>query len=101
MKEEKKIYYYLLWVDEIVNVIRGLGEDIKYSFVVQKVLRSLPSRYNAKISAIEEAIYLSKITVDDLHGILTSYQMRIVGEDTFKREVTFKTTRKEKKEFFE
>lgn len=42
MEEEENIVQYLLHVDEIDNTIRGLGEEIEESKVVQKVLRSLP-----------------------------------------------------------
>lgn len=42
MKVEKNITTYLLHVDEIVNTIRGLGEKMEDSMIVQKALRSLP-----------------------------------------------------------
>ena len=54
MKEEENITTYILRVDEIVNIIRGLGETIEELFIVQKILRSLPMRFDSKISAIEE-----------------------------------------------
>jgi hypothetical protein len=60
-------------VDDIVNTIRGLGEDIEETIIVQKVLRSLPSRFNPKISTIEELMDLNKMKMDELHGILTAY----------------------------
>ena len=42
MKEEVNIAAYFLRVDEIVNIIRGLGERIEESIIVQNILRSLP-----------------------------------------------------------
>jgi hypothetical protein len=54
MKEDENIATYLFRVDEIVNVIIGLGEEIEESIIVQKVLRSLPMRLNPKISTLEE-----------------------------------------------
>ena len=45
MKEEENIAEYLLRVDEIVNAIRGLGGVIKEREVVEKVLRTLPTKY--------------------------------------------------------
>jgi hypothetical protein len=41
-------------------------------------------RYNAKISTIEDRPELEKLTVDQLHGILTAYEMR-TGKKTIKR----------------
>jgi hypothetical protein len=63
-------------VDETVNAIIGLGEEIEESVIVQKVLRSLPMRFNPKILALEERSYLNSISMDELHGILTAYEMR-------------------------
>ena len=41
MKEEENIAGYLQRVDEVVNTIRGLGEDVDEAKVVEKILRSL------------------------------------------------------------
>jgi len=59
-----------------VNNIKGLGEKIEGSIIIQKILRSLPMRFDSKISAIEERLDLETMTVDELHGILTTYEMR-------------------------
>jgi hypothetical protein len=60
-----------------VNVIKGLREEIKGLVVVQKVLRSLPMRFNPKISSLEERVYISTLSIDELHEILASYEMII------------------------
>jgi hypothetical protein len=49
MKEDEDISTYFLRVDETMNAIIGLGEEIEESVIVQKVLRSLPMRFNPKI----------------------------------------------------
>jgi hypothetical protein len=49
MKEDEDIAAYFLRVDETVNAIIGLGEEIEEFVIVQKVLRSLPMRFNPKI----------------------------------------------------
>ena len=54
MKELENIAAYFLRVDEVVNIIMGLGEKIEGSVIVQKILRSLPMRFDSKILAIEE-----------------------------------------------
>jgi hypothetical protein len=54
MNEKEDIATYFLRVDEVVNSIRGLGEELDESLVVQKVLRSLLLEYDTKVSAIEE-----------------------------------------------
>jgi hypothetical protein len=49
---DENIVEYFQRVDEIINSIRALGEEIKDKIVVQKVLRSLPMRYDAKVSTL-------------------------------------------------
>ena len=46
------------------------------SIVIKKVLRTLNSKYQSKVSAIEEAKDLNTLTWDELHGSLTAYKMR-------------------------
>jgi hypothetical protein len=50
---------------------------MKEPIIVQKVLRSLPMRYDPKISSLEERVDLATLSMDELHGILTTYEMRI------------------------
>ena len=76
MKEEENIAEYLIRVDEIVNTIRGLGEELDDKIVVQKVLISLPMRYDPKVSTLEDRDNIDKLTMDELHGIITTYEMR-------------------------
>jgi hypothetical protein len=54
MKDEENVAAYLLCVDEIVNTIRGLGEKVEEPMIVQKVLRSLPLRFDAKVSPLKK-----------------------------------------------
>jgi hypothetical protein len=53
-----------------------LGEEMKESIIVQKVLRYLPMRYDQNISSLEERSYLDTLSMDELHGIFTAYEMR-------------------------
>jgi hypothetical protein len=80
-----------------VNAIIGLGEEIKDSVIVQKVLRSLPMRFNPKISALEERSYLNSMSMDELHGIFRAYEMRIEQENPDVKEAAFKASKRSKK----
>jgi hypothetical protein len=77
MKEEENIVEYLQRVDEMLNSVRALGEIVEYKYIVQKVLRSLPMRYDANISTLEDRYNLDKLLMDEFHGILIAYEMRI------------------------
>ena len=59
MKEEENIAEYILRVDEIVNVIRGLGGVIQERDVIDKVLRTLPMKYDSKVSTLEDETILT------------------------------------------
>jgi hypothetical protein len=76
MKKDEDIATYFLRVDEIVNAIIGLGEEIEEYVIVQKVIISLPMRFNPKISTLEERSDLNSISMDELHGIFIAYEMR-------------------------
>jgi hypothetical protein len=54
MKEYENVGKYFLRVEEMVNAMKALGEKIEEPSLVQKILRSLPDRFNPKVSAIEE-----------------------------------------------
>ena len=81
MKEDENIASYFLLFDETVNAIIGLGEEIEESVIFQKVLRSLPMIFDPKISTLEERSDLNSISMDKLHGIFTSYEMRTKQEN--------------------
>jgi len=73
----------------------NLGEEIKEATIVEKILRSLSSKFESKVSAIEEKQYLQSITIVQLHGILTAFEMRKGGASEI-REATFKASAKGK-----
>jgi hypothetical protein len=53
MKEDEIVGNYFLRVEELVNAMKELGEKIEEPSLVQKILRSLPNRFNPKVSSIE------------------------------------------------
>ncbi|XP_043698531.1 uncharacterized protein LOC122649347 [Telopea speciosissima] len=94
MSNEDIVESFMSKVNEIINAIRSLGEKIKDAMVVKKILRSLPDLYNPKVSAIEESKNLNELSLDELHGILTTYEMRMVKPKSTEKEVAFKAMKK-------
>lgn len=88
MHSNESIANYFLRIDEIVNCKRNFGEEFKEVVLVEKVLRSLSAKFDSKVSAIEEKEVLQKITMTQLHRILTDFEMRKGGPSN-KREVAF------------
>ena len=60
---------------DIVNSVFNLGETIPELKIVRKVLKSLPERFHAKISAIEELKDIDKIPLTELVGNLQTYEL--------------------------
>jgi hypothetical protein len=90
MDEDETISKYFLCIEEIVNTMKGLGETIDESFLVHKILRSLPDRFNSKVSAIEEIADLKTLTLYQLLGTLIAYEMSISKGKSTTREASFK-----------
>ena len=75
--------------------MKALGEKIEEPSLVQKILRSLPDRFNPKVSAIEELNDIKTLSFDQLLGTLTAYEMRIVTDRPTSREASFKEDKNE------
>eukprot|EP00253_Pinus_taeda_P032497 PITA_32497 len=93
MYNDESVANYFLRVDEVFNCMKNLGEEIKEAIVVEKVLRSLSPKFESKVSAIEEKENLRILTMSQLHGILTAYEMR-KGGPSDRREAAFKASGK-------
>lgn len=94
MNEDENIKVYMLRVNEVINVIKGLRENIEDTIIMKKVLLSLPQRFNSKVSTIEEAKDLNTFNMDEMHGYLTAYEMKIGKGKYIDREVAFKIKKK-------
>ena len=70
--------------------MKGLGEKIGEAPLVQKILRSLPDKFNPKVSAIEEMNDMKTLSIDQILGTLTTYEIRISKDKPTTREASFK-----------
>eukprot|EP00253_Pinus_taeda_P010413 PITA_10413 len=93
MHNDESVANYFLRVDEIFNCMKNLGEEIKEAVVVEKVLRYFSPKFESKVSTIEEKENLRNLTMSQLHGILTAYEMR-KGGPSDRREGAFKASGK-------
>ena len=59
----------------IVNLAFNLGKTIPEPKIVRKVLRSLPERFHAKITTIEESKDIDQIPLTKLVGNLQTYEL--------------------------
>src|SRR4051812_24428655 len=77
MKEDKTVYEFYMIVLEISNNSEALGEKMTEEKLVRKILRSLPRRYNMKVTAIEEAQDINNMKLDELIGSLQTFELSI------------------------
>lgn len=73
---EERITNFFLRLDNIINCMRHLGETITDTTLVEKVSRSLTSKFESKMCDIEEKQGLQTLTIVQLHGNLNSCEMR-------------------------
>ena len=70
IEEDKSFDEIYAKLKDIVNSAFNLGETIPEPKIVRKVLRSLPKRFHAKITTIEESKDIDKIPLIELVGNL-------------------------------
>ena len=77
MEDDESFNEFYAKLKGIVNSAFNLGETIPEPKIVRKVLRSLPERFHAKITAIEESKDIDKIPLTELVGNLQTYELRL------------------------
>jgi hypothetical protein len=63
----------------LVNQIRENGDELVDQKVVEKVLRSLPRKFDAIVVVIAKSKDLTKYSMDELVGSLKNYEDRLKG----------------------
>jgi hypothetical protein len=81
MTESENIDQFMTRVMGIVNQIRLTGEAIPDQRIVEKVLRSLPNKFEMVVTTILESKDLSNFSTDELMGSLLSHETRLHLED--------------------
>ena len=75
MEKDELFDEFYAKLKDIVNLAFNLGETILEPKIVRKVLRSLPGRFHAKITTIEESKDIDKIPLIELVGNLQTYEL--------------------------
>ena len=79
MEEDESFDEFYNKLKGIVNSTFNLGETIPEPKIVRKVLRFLPERFHAKITAIEESKDIDKIPLTELVSNLQTYELGLSG----------------------
>ena len=75
MEEDELFDEFYAKLKDIMNSMFNLWETIPEPKIVRKVLRSLPERFHAKITTIEESKDIDKIPLTELIGNLQTYEL--------------------------
>ena len=81
MEEDESFDKFYAKLKDIVNSTLNLRETIPKPKVIRKVLRSLPKRFHAKITTIEESKDIDKIPLTELVGNLQTYELGLTSKD--------------------
>ena len=92
MEEDETFDEFFAKLKDIVNSAFNLREQIHEPKIVRKVLRSLPKRFHAKITAIEESNDIEKIPLTELVGNLQTYELGLarIGKGTKSKSMALK-----------
>ncbi|RVW35048.1 hypothetical protein CK203_079837 [Vitis vinifera] len=95
MKDNETIVEMITRFIDIVNGLEALGKSYKESENVMKILRSLPSKWHTKVTAIQKAKDLTKLPLEELIGSLMTYEINLAkkqqeSEDKKKKSIALK-----------
>jgi len=77
MKEDETIRDYYMNVLDIANSFDSLGEKLSNEKLIRKILRSLPKRFDMKVTTIEEAQDTTSMKVEELIESLQNFKIMI------------------------
>ena len=77
MNESESVKDYSSKLSDLVNQMRLYGETVEDYKVVEKMLISLPEKFEAKVAAIEESCDLKRMTISEMVSKLQAQEQRM------------------------
>ncbi|XP_072076479.1 uncharacterized protein [Arachis hypogaea] len=78
MSSSETVEQYFTRVTDLVNKIRVYGEDMSDSKVVEKILHTMPMKYDHVVTTILESHDMDTMTIAELQGTMKSHISRIL-----------------------
>ncbi|XP_074293123.1 uncharacterized protein LOC141620050 [Silene latifolia] len=92
---------YSWWKHRMEYYVKSLGREFESEDIVRKILRSLSDKWQRKVTAIEEAKDLSKLSLNELMGSLMAHELSLakcLGESSKARGFALKSTLSDEEE---
>ncbi|XP_017412903.1 uncharacterized protein LOC108324464 [Vigna angularis] len=86
MKDNDRVGEYFNKILTITNQMKGCGEAINDLMIMEKIMRSLPQKFDYIVVAIEELKDLSKMKVEELQNSLEAHEMRMMERNSVKND---------------
>ena len=92
IKKDETFDEFYAKLKDILNSAFNLGDHIPKPMIVRKMLISLPERFHAKITAIEESKDIDTIPLTELIGNLQTYELGLtrLGKETKSKNMALK-----------
>lgn len=91
MAEGQSVQDYYTKLTKIVNEMKTFGEDINDSRIVEKILISLPPKFDPMVSIIEETKDITSLSVQELMGSLKAHERRTARHEEHSTESAFQS----------
>lgn len=79
MKESEQLDEFYLKLNGLVLNIRALGDEMKESYVVKKLLRAVSPKFLQTVSTLEQFGDLETLSVEEVVGSLRTIEERLKG----------------------
>ena len=91
MQDVEVLQDYFSRVMELVNQMKIHGDDIADKRVVEKILISLPQRYDSIVFIIEQTQDMEKLSVEELMGSIKAFEVKLNSRSEKSTESAFQS----------
>ncbi|WJX28723.1 hypothetical protein P8452_17405 [Trifolium repens] len=89
MKEDESVHEFHMNVLDFANQFDALGEKLSEEKLIRKILRSLPKKFDMKVTTIEETQDISSMKVDELLGSLQTFELVLMRDQKRRTKALF------------
>jgi hypothetical protein len=90
MKDSETVDEYFSRTLAIANRMTAHGERMEQVMGVEKILRSIPSKFNYVVCSIEESNDVTTLSIDELQSSLIVHEQRMIGQKESNEEQALK-----------